>query len=161
MKRYLQIFLLAVGFDLYWFLVVFFRERGLVLWLGIAILALMMLPPARRLYSLLLAVAGSCLDALWALTGLIDFHGEGVLPFWMIALWLMFATVWTQLASSTTLPGWILALMAVCGGPVAYWLGQRLGAITFLQPTVVVVGALTTGWLVLMLLFHILLGRRQ
>lgn len=79
----------------------------------------------------------------------------------MIALWLMFATVWTQLASSTTLPGWILALMAVCGGPVAYWLGQRLGAITFLQPTIVVVGALTTGWLVLMLLFHILLGRRQ
>ena len=151
MKRYLQIFLLAVGFDLYWFLVV---------WLGIAILALMMLPPARRLYALLLAVAGSCLDALWALTGLIDFHGEGVLPFWMIALWLMFATVWTQLASSTTLPGWILALMAVCGGPVAYWLGQRLGAITFLQPTIVV-GALTTGWLVLMLLFHILLGRRQ
>lgn len=55
MKRYLQIFLLAVGFDLYWFLVVFFRERGLVLWLGIAILALMMLPPARRLYC---AIAG-------------------------------------------------------------------------------------------------------
>ena len=54
----------------------------------------------------------------------------------------------------------VLALEADCGGPVAYWLGQRLGAITFLQPTIVV-GALTTGWLVLMLLFHILLGRRQ
>ena len=50
MNRHLQVFILAVGFDLYWFMVVLFRERGLVLWLGLAILACFMLPAAQRLW---------------------------------------------------------------------------------------------------------------
>lgn len=39
MRRYLQVFLLAVGFDLYWALVVIFREQGLIIWLALAVLA--------------------------------------------------------------------------------------------------------------------------
>lgn len=64
MNRHLQVFILAVGFDLYWLMVVLLRERGLVLWLGLAILACFLLPPAQRLYALMLAAAGSSLDAL-------------------------------------------------------------------------------------------------
>lgn len=37
MRRYLQVFLLAVAFDLYWALVVLFREQGLIIWLALAI----------------------------------------------------------------------------------------------------------------------------
>lgn len=161
MKRYVQVFLLAVGFDLYWTLVVLFRERGLVIWLALAVLACLMLSPAQRLYALLLTAAGSGLDTLWAWTGLIDFTGEGLLPPWMLALWLMFATVWTAMTRTTTLPGWMLALMATVGGPLAYVIGERLGAITFLEPTAIVIGWMAPGWLVLMLFFHILIGRRQ
>lgn len=160
MKQYVQVFLMAVAFDFYWALVVLFRERGLFLWLGLAILAYLMLSPAHRVYALLLAVAGCALDALWALTKLIDFTGGPLLPLWMVALWLMFATVWTALSSTSTLPGWILALLATCGGPVAYVLGERLGAIAFLQPTFIVVSWMVPGWLVLMLFFHILMGKR-
>lgn len=119
MNRHLQVFLLAVGFDLYWFMVVLFRERGLVLWLGLAILACFMLPAAQRLCALMLTAAGSGLDALWALTGLIDFRGEALLPLWMLALWLMFAVMWTHLTCSTSLPGWLLVIMATGGGPIA------------------------------------------
>ncbi|WP_411703702.1 DUF2878 domain-containing protein [Edaphovirga cremea] len=161
MKHYVQVFLMAVAFDFYWALVVLFRERGLFLWLGLAILACLMLSPAHRVYALLLAAAGCGLDAFWALTKLIDFTGGTLLPLWMVALWLMFATTWTALTCTSTLPGWILALLATCGGPVAYVLGERLGAITFLQPTFIVVSWMVPCWLVLMLFFHILMGKRQ
>lgn len=161
MKRHLQVFLLAVGFDIYWTLVVLFRERGLVIWLALAILVCILLPSTQRLYALLLAAAGSGLDALWALTGLLDFKGDALLPLWMVSLWLMFAAVWTRLTFTTTLPGWLLTLLATFGGPVAYLLGERLGAITFLEPTFIVVSLMAAGWLVLMLFYHILCGRRQ
>ena len=95
MKRYVQVFALAIAFDLYWTLVVLFRERGLIIWCVLAIFACLMLPPAHRVYAILLALAGTLLDALWALTGLIAFTGESLMPVWMVALWLMFATVWT------------------------------------------------------------------
>lgn len=161
MNRHLQVFLTAVGFDLYWFMVVLFRERGLVLWLGLAILACFMLPAAQRLCALMLTAAGSGLDALWALTGLIDFRGEALLPLWMLALWLMFAVMWTHLTCSTSLRGWLLVIMATGGGPIAYLIGERLGAITFLEPTFIVLGLMATGWLVLMLFFHIFMGKHQ
>lgn len=161
MKQYGQVFLLAIAFDLYWTLVVLFRERGLVIWLALAILACLMLSPAHRLYAVLLAAAGSLLDALWAMTGLIAFTGASLMPLWMMALWLMFATVWTQLTRTTTLPGWMLTLLATVGGPVAYLIGERLGAIEFLEPTFIVVSWMAPGWLVLMLFFHLLMGRQQ
>jgi hypothetical protein len=62
MNRHLQIFLMAVAFDLYWTLVVLFRERGVIVWLALAMLACVMLAPALRVYALL-AVAGGSLDA--------------------------------------------------------------------------------------------------
>lgn len=161
MRRYLQVFLLAVAFDLYWALVVLFREQGLIIWLALAILACLLLPPAYRFNAIGLAAAGSLLDALWALTGLIAFTGESLMPLWMVALWLMFATVWTQLTRTTTLPGWLLTLLAAAGGPVAYLFGERLGGITFLEPTFIVVSWMAPGWLVLMLFFHLLMGRQK
>lgn len=160
MNRNVQVFAMAIAFDLYWTLVVLFREHGVILWLALAILACLMLSPAHRFYALLLAAVGSGLDALWALTGLIDFNGDALLPLWMLSLWLMFAVVWTRLTTTTTLPGWLLTLMATAGGPVAYLIGERLGAMTFLAPTFIVVSWMATGWLVLMLFFHMLMGRQ-
>jgi hypothetical protein len=82
---------------------------------------------------------------------LIRFSGDGVLPLWMVALWLMFAVVWTRLTHTSALPGWTLALLATLGGPVAYYVGERLGAMTFLQPNFIVLSWLGLGWLVLAL----------
>lgn len=116
MKRYGQVFLLAIGFDLYWTLVVMFREQGLVIWFALAVLAWLLLPPSHRICAFVLAASGALLDALWALTGLIAFTGASLMPLWMVALWLMFATVWTQLTRTTTLPGWLLTVLATLGG---------------------------------------------
>lgn len=79
----------------------------------------------------MLAVTGGLLDTLWALTGLITFTGASLMPLWMMALWLMFACVWTQLTRTTTLPGWLLTALATLGGPVAYLIGERLGLSRF------------------------------
>lgn len=161
MKSSAQIFLMAIAFDLYWALVVLFRERGLFLWFALAIFAWLMLPSVHRIYALTLTVAGSGLDALWALTGLITFHGDTLLPLWMMALWLMFSAVWTRLTRLSTLPGWILTLLGTLGGPLAYLIGKRVGAITFLEPTFIVVGWMASGWLILMLFFHLLMGKQR
>lgn len=77
----------------------------------------------------------------------------------MVALWLMFAVVWTRLTRATTLPGWVLATAATVGGPVAYLIGARLGAMSLLVPMALAVAAMACGWLVLMLLFHLGMGR--
>lgn len=161
MNRYVHMFLMAIAFDLYWTLVVLFRERGLFLWLTLAILACLMLVPVHRLYALLLAAAGSGLDALWAWIGLIHFNGNGLLPLWMVALWLMFATVWTKLLSVTTFSRWLLTLLATFSAPVAYLLGKHLGAITFLEPPPIVLLWMAWGWLGLMLFFLFLMGKRR
>ena len=149
MTRPAQHLLMALAFDVYWTLVVMLRERGLLIWLTLA------------LFAWLLAAAGCGLDACWALAGLIDFRGDSLLPLWMVALWLMFAVVWTRLTRTATLPGWVLATAATLGGPVAYLIGARLGAMTLLVPTALAVAAMACGWLVIMLLFHLGMGRQK
>ena len=150
MTRPAQHLLMALAFDVYWTLVVMLRERGLLIWLTLAIFAWLRLPAASRPPALLLAAAG-----------LIDFRGDSLLPLWMVALWLMFAVVWTRLTRTATLPGWVLATAATVGGPVAYLIGARLGAMTLLVPTALGVAAMACGWLVLMLLFHLGMGRQK
>jgi len=159
MKRPGQLLLIAVAFDIYWALVVMFRERGLLLWLALAILAFLMLSPVQRRYALLLAIMGCALDMVWVLTGLIAFNSELLFPLWMVALWLMFATVWTWLTSISTLSRSKLVLLATLGGPAAYVIGEHLGAITFLMPAAIVLSEMVVGWLVLMLFFHVLIRR--
>ncbi|RHE44174.1 DUF2878 family protein, partial [Klebsiella pneumoniae] len=78
MTRPAQHLLMALAFDVYWTLVVMLRERGLLIWLTLAIFAWLRLPAASRPPALLLAVAGCGLDACWALAGLIDFRGDSL-----------------------------------------------------------------------------------
>lgn len=149
----------AVALAIAWTLVVVFRERAVWLWLLLALLAYMLLKPRQRIYAMLLAIFGGLLDSLWAVSGLIQFNGDGLLPLWMMALWIMFACVWVRLTAKTTLSIWGLALMASLGGPLAYFIGERLGAMVFLAPSSLVLSGMALGWGVLMLCFHSLIGR--
>ena len=63
MTRPAQHLLMALAFDVYWTLVVMLRERGLLIWLTLAIFAWLRLPAASRPPALLLAAAGCGLDA--------------------------------------------------------------------------------------------------
>lgn len=159
MSRTQQIVLTTVAFDIYWFLVVFFRDRFVLLWLAMAILAWFLLPSKHRRSALLLAIAGSGMDALWVATGVVSFDGSGVIPLWMLALWLMFACLWTPLTWQSVLPNGLLLVMAAVGGPFAYLIGKSMGAMSFHQPLFITLGLLAIGWGVLILLFNVFYAR--
>ena len=88
MTRPAQYLLMALAFDVYWTLVVMLRERGLLIWLTLALFAWLRLPAASRPPALLLAAAGCGLDACWALAGLIDHVRTGrVAPGETVVFW--------------------------------------------------------------------------
>ncbi len=131
-------------------------------WLGLAvtvpIVALHLVAardPAREA-QLLVAVTllGAGFDAALTACGWIAFRDPGFVPglqpWWMIALWLQFAT--TLNVSLRWLRGhafWAAALAAL-GGPLAYWGGERIGAVDLAAPGQAVT-ALALGWPVVIL----------
>ena len=69
-------------------------------------------------------------------------------PPWMIALWANFATTLNlSLAGLQSRPG-LAALLGLVGGPLAYWGGASLGAMTFVAPLPALI-ALALGWALL------------
>jgi hypothetical protein len=101
--------------------------------------------PSQELKLMLATVAiGTAFDATTATLGLIGYPVDGILPglqpWFMVALWALFATMLN------------VALAAVLGallGPIAYWSGVRLGALEMLRPVPATV-VLAIGWAVIM-----------
>jgi hypothetical protein len=149
----------AVNFFLFqagWFACVLGAARGFP-WQG-ALVALLIAafvvlrakhPRAELALVAAAAVAGFAFDSALALTGWVDFEGAVpaplLAPIWMVALWALFAT--TINVSLRWLREWpaLGVLFGAVGGPVAYYAGERLGALQFvdLLPGLVAVGA---GW---------------
>ncbi|HPB74378.1 MAG TPA: DUF2878 domain-containing protein [Chromatiaceae bacterium] len=72
-------------------------------------------------------------------------------PAWMLALWANFATTLNlSLAGLQTRPG-LAAVLGLVGGPLAYWGGAGLGAMTFVAPLPALI-TLALGWALLTLL---------
>ncbi len=66
----------------------------------------------------------------------------------MIALWANFATTLNlSLAGLQTRP-WLAALLGLVCGPLAYWGGAGLGAMTFITPLPALI-TLALGWALL------------
>jgi len=79
-------------------------------------------------------LVGAVLDSGLSSARLVEFHSgvviDGVTPHWMLALWIAFAT--TLLHSLHWLivrPAWA-ALFGALGGPLAYYAGFKLGAMS-------------------------------
>lgn len=95
------------------------------------------------------AVAGFAFDSALALTGWVDFEGAVpaplLAPVWMVALWALFAT--TLNVSLRWLREWPVLgmLFGAVGGPVAYYAGERLGALQFTAP-LPGLAAVAAGW---------------
>jgi hypothetical protein len=95
------------------------------------------------------AVAGFAFDSALALAGWVDFKGAVpaalLAPVWMVALWVLFAT--TLNVSLRWLREWpaLGVLFGAVGGPVAYYAGERLGALQFADPLLGLT-AVALGW---------------
>ncbi len=109
--------------------------------------------PARELALVAIAaVLGALFESALLHSGLVHYTSAGpiesIAPYWMVALWAIFAT--TLNLSLRWLHGHP-ALAALLGGvaaPLAYYSGARLGALEFPAPGAAL-AAIAAGWAVL------------
>lgn len=104
----------------------------------------------RELNLLMCAVAlGTVLDSLMVAIGILEFNGASSwwpCPPWIMGLWLVFATtINSSLSWLRKRLSWALVFGAI-GGPLAYYAGLRLGALTFTCSTAIAISALAIEW---------------
>lgn len=136
-----------LAFQLGWFACVFGAARG-SLWTGPIVVTLSLalhLTFAKdrweetRLF-ILAAMVGFLLDSIQAATGTFSFTTVETMPGWsppwlsppwMVALWPNFATTFHTSLSWLTGRYALAACLGAIGGPLSYYAGARLGALTF------------------------------
>jgi hypothetical protein len=98
------------------------------------------------------AVLGALFETLLVQTGWVRFETgvivEGAAPYWMVALWAIFATTLNVSLRSLRPHWWLATLLGAIGGPVAYYAGARLGALEF-GAAGAALTAIGIGWAIL------------
>ena len=132
-----------ISYQLAWLAVILSAARDAA-WVGIAIaLALAAVHvrlrrDLRELRAIGLAVLiGLLVDSTLALTGQVRFASAwppGLAPFWMLSLWMAFATTLNHSLRWLMTRPVVAALGGASGGPLAYLAGAKLGALTLLTP---------------------------
>jgi hypothetical protein len=99
------------------------------------------------------ALIGAVWDSLLVAAGWLVYPSgtlvEGTAPYWIVALWVVFATTLNVSLRWFKQHLFISALFGAVGGPLAYYAGARLGGVTFTDTTVALT-ALGLGWMALM-----------
>lgn len=153
---------LAVNVALFqagWFACVLGASHGLP-WVGAAAAALIVAwhalraaRPARELALVGVAAAiGALFETALLRAGLVHFPGggavDGLAPFWMVAMWAMFATTLNVSLRWLRAHPALGAVLGGIGGPLSYYAGVRLGALEFVAAGAAV-AAIGIGWTVL------------
>jgi hypothetical protein len=158
-----------VAFQLGWFSCVLGAANGVPL-IGLAVASMVVLlhllmarDGAAELRLLVIAVLiGLVFDSVLASLGWIRYPNgvlvPGLAPYWILAMWAIFAT--TLNVSMSWLRGRLVlaALMGGIFGPLSYQAGGRLGGLAFAQETAAMV-ALGLGWALIMPLLVLLAQR--
>lgn len=106
---------------------------------------------------------GLVADSVLVFSGLVSYPSgtwiEGFAPYWILAMWAMFATTLNVSMKWLRNRNAMAAALGAVGGPLAYLAGEKLGAITFNQP-LFALAALAVIWAVAMPLL-VALARRM
>lgn len=159
-----------IAFQIGWFACVWAGARGLP-WVGtgiaLAIVALHLYglprPRAELVLILLVGVLGLLLDSAPVAFGLIDYASgtfyQGLAPNWIVAMWLLFATLLN--VSLYWLRGRLVlgALLGALGAPLAYYAGARLGGADFAEPVWQGLALLALNWALAMPLMLVMARR--
>lgn len=155
MRLALNVLLFQAG----WFACVLGAAHGLP-WIGLLAAAAIVgwhltraARPGRELALVALAtVLGALFETMLVQTGLVRFDTgtlvEGTSPYWMVALWAMFATTLNVSLRWLRPHLGLAAVLSALGGPVAYYAGARLGAIE-LTTVGAALAAIGLGWAIL------------
>lgn len=131
------------AYQLAWFAVVLGAARGLA-WAGAAVAILVTLThlglrrDMRELRLIgLCALIGLLVDSVLAITHQVRFAGWplDVAPYWMLSLWIAFATTLNHSLRWMMNRPLAAALGGALGGPLAYLAGARLGALSITAAT--------------------------
>jgi len=95
--------------------------------------------PAKLEYKLIGAalILGLVVDTTLVLSGQVHFEANGKLPiapYWMLSLWIAFATTLNHSMRWLMLRPAAAALLGAVGGPLAYFAGAKLGALSMSTP---------------------------
>jgi len=106
--------------------------------------------PGREVRLMVSAVLiGLVADSLLVSSGLVTYPSgnwiEGLAPYWILAMWAMFATTLNVSMKWLRNRHALSAVLGAVGGPLAYFAGEKLGAITFADP-VFAIAALAVVW---------------
>jgi hypothetical protein len=99
------------------------------------------------------ALIGLVFDSLLLATGWVEFANgmllQNLAPYWMVALWVVFATSLNQSMAWLRGRPLLAAVFGAFGGPLSYLAGAKLGAMTLVSPTLALL-ALAVGWALIM-----------
>lgn len=134
-----------LGFQACWFACVLGAARGRE-WLGPLTVLLwsawcvrLAARPMREALALLaVGGLGALVGAVELGSGWLEFRGRaaapGLAPAWILALWVAFATTFESSLQWVTRKPWLLVVFSLVGAPLSYLGGERLGALTVLEP---------------------------
>jgi hypothetical protein len=158
-----------LAFQIGWFACVLGGAHGQA-WLGtgiaLVIVAWHITRAARPRQELMLILIAGAFGAVWdsalVMLGWISYPSgtlfPGTAPHWIVALWMLFATTLNVSLAWLKRSTLLAALFGAVGGPLAYYGGAKLGALSLDAPTAALV-ALTLGWGMLTPLLMRLAGR--
>ena len=110
-------------------------------------------PRAEAALLALAGVAGAIWDSLLVAAGWLVYPSgtliDGTAPYWIVALWIGFATTFNVSLRFFKQQLWLAALLGAVGGPLAFFAGERLGGVVFTDTTIAMT-ALALGWAALM-----------
>jgi Protein of unknown function (DUF2878) len=145
-----------LAFQFGWFACVLGGAYGLP-WLGSSIAVLIvawhMTHAARPKQELILILIAGAIGAVWdsalVILGWISYPSgtllAGTAPYWIVALWMLFATTLNVSLAWLKRSMLLAALFGAVGGPLAYYGGAKLGALSFTAPAPALM-ALALGW---------------
>jgi hypothetical protein len=108
--------------------------------------------PRREVGLIAAALAlGLLFETLLVQSGWVHFEAgmlvEGAAPYWMVALWAIFATTLNVSLRALRPRLWLAAALGAIGGPAAYYSGAQLGALEFAAAGAALT-AIAAGWAV-------------
>jgi len=94
---------------------------------------------------------GIFVDLVLTLTGVFQFSSNSpLLPFWLVILWIAFATTLTQSLSFLGKNVFAACLFGAIGFPLNYSVGERLGAVAFGESYLITLILLCLLWAILL-----------
>ena len=153
------------AYQLAWFAVVLGAAHGHA-WAGTAVAILvtvahlwMRRDPLELKLVGVAAVMGLVLDSALAASGQVRFASAGSLPiapFWMLALWITFATTLNHSLRWLMQRPVVAAIGGAVFGPLAYLAGAKLGALTLPSPAIAL-PLLAVAWIAAMSVFSLVM----